>query len=66
MSIFKKQCRKVVASVELYDNGECTVKGNMINVAKMYIGCKETLKMNGIPTEIIERAEDDFDVEVEK
>lgn len=64
MSIFKKQCRKVVASVELYDNGECTVKGNMINVAKMYIGCKETLKMNGIPTEIIERAEDDFDVEV--
>lgn len=65
MSIFKKR-QKVVASVVLYDDDECTVKGNMINVAKMYIGCKETLKMSGLPTEIIERAEDAFGAVVKK
>lgn len=66
MSIFKKKRPKVVASVELYDDDECTVKGNTINVAKMYIGCKETLKMSGLPMEIIERAEDAFGAVVKK
>lgn len=65
MSIFKKR-PKVVASVVLYADDECTVKGNMINVAKMYIECKETLKKHGIPTEIIDRAEDAFGAVVKK
>ena len=55
-----------MASVVLYADDECTVKGNMINVAKMYIVCKETLKTNGLPAEIIERAEDAFGALVKK
>ena len=43
--------KKVEASVTLYANGECTVKGNVLGVAKMYIGCMQILLNEGIDIE---------------
>ena len=50
--------KKVEASVTLYANGECTVKGNVLGVAMMYIGCLHALLDKGIDSEKIEGLKD--------
>ena len=39
--------KKKEASVVLYANGDCTIKGSVIDIAKIYIGCRQVLQDKG-------------------
>lgn len=39
--------KKKAASVVLYANGDCTIKGSTIDIAKIYIGCRQVLQDKG-------------------
>ena len=57
--------KKARASVTLYKDGMCTVKGVLQDIAAMYVACRQTLINNGVSPDVVEKIQETISAEEE-